>query len=142
MQEEEEEKLLEELGYEADTHSSLVRDNTLLQLTFTLREGSLTLLSSPSSSSSPSLLALGPECLASLSFSSLCCSLDLRPRVRRVTFDLSLGGLTLEDDCDAQTVFPVLVKPKGDEVRERERGGGREGGRERERVGEREGREE
>lgn len=124
---EEEEELLEELGYEVHGNSTILRDRNLLQLSFSLKQGSLTLLSSPSPSSRspspPSLLPfLGPEPLVGLIFSSLGCSLDLRPRVRCATFELSLGGLTIEDHVDSLSQFPVLVKHKGAEVRKTERG--------------------
>ena len=132
---EEEEELLEELGYKAQSDSILLRDRILLHLSFSLGKGSFTVVTSSSSSSSPPSW-LGPEPLVGLEFSSLCCSLDLRPRVRYVSFDLSLGGLFVEDHVDPQSLFPVLVKPKGAEVR---REGGREGRREGERGGGREG---
>ena len=111
---EEEEELLEELGYEDPAFGSTHKDSLLLRLSFTLSRGSLSLLSTPSPNSPPSL---GPEPLLSLSFSSLCASLDLRPKVRGATFDLSLGGLSLSDDADCDSVFHVLVGPKGEEVR-------------------------
>ena len=116
---EDEDELLEELGYEAPSDSAVLRDSILLHLSFSLGKGSFTIHTSPSSSSptSPPLSVLGPEPLVGLVFSSLCCSLHLRPRVHYASFELSLGGLTIEDHVDSQTLFPVLVKPKGAEVR-------------------------
>ena len=108
---EEEEELLEELGYEFSTAESTHRDSLFLSLSFTLASGSLTLLTS-----SPSSL-LGPAPLVSLSFSSLCSLLEIRPRLREATFELSLGGLSLNDETDDDSVFPALVKHKGAEVR-------------------------
>ena len=109
---EEEEELLEELGYESSSSDSTNRDSLFLHLSFTLSRGSLSLLTT-SSSPHPSL---GPSPLVSLSFSSLCSSLHIRPRVRGATFELSLGGLSLNDEVDDESVFPYLIKPKGNEV--------------------------
>ena len=111
---EEEEELLEELGYESSTSDSTHRDSLFLSLSFTLSRGSLSLLTS----SPLTLPSLGPSPLVSLSFSSLCSFLEIRPRVRGVMFELSLGGLSLNDEVDYDSVFPALVRPKGSEVRD------------------------
>ena len=122
---EEEEELLEELGYESSPSDSTHRDSLFLRLSFTLSRGSLSLLTS----SPLTLPFLGPSPLVSLSFSSLCSSLEIRPRVRGATFELSLGGLSLNDEVDDDSLFPALMRPKGSEVR-----GGERRVRERERV--------
>ncbi|CAI8042344.1 Vacuolar protein sorting-associated protein 13D [Geodia barretti] len=125
--EEEEEELLQELGYESSPSDSTHRDSLFLRLSFTLSRGSLSLLTS----SPLTLPFLGPSPLVSLSFSSLCSSLEIRPRVRGATFELSLGGLSLNDEVDDDSLFPALMRPKGSELpmtcgeeEEEEEGGG------------------
>ena len=109
---EEEEELLAELGYDTGTTPSTThKDSIFLHISFTLKNGSLTLATSPSSHS-----ALGPESLVSLVVTSLCCIIDLKPRIRGATFELSLGDLSLDDVGDEDTIFPALIKPKGREV--------------------------
>ncbi len=105
----EEDELLNELGYETQD-SVFVRDRIFLTLSFSLSGGSLRLLSSHT----PSLL--GPSLFLELGFSSLCCSVDLRPRLRYAVLDLSLGGLSVEDHSDPESLFPVFIQPKGVEV--------------------------
>ena len=120
----EEDELLLELGYEEDAGDVLLRDRTLLELSFTLMRGSFKLVATPDSPGD----FFGPRPLIELSFRALCFSADLRPRTRSATFDLSLGSLCAVDLMDSESLFPVLVQPKGAKVREGE--GGREGGRE------------
>ena len=108
----EEDELLDELGYESED-SMLLRDRIFLTLSFSLNGGSLQILSVPKNLSES---IYGPEPLLELGFSSLCCSVDLRPRLRYATVDLSLGSLSVLDHTDSDSLFPVLVQPKGVEV--------------------------
>ena len=108
----EEDELLNELGYESQD-SVFHRDRIFLTLSFSLTGGSFQLVSTPTSLTDS---FLGPEPLVELAFSSLCCSVDLRPKLRYATFDLSLGSLSVQDHTDPDSLFPVLVQPKGFEV--------------------------
>ena len=108
----EEDELMNELGYETQD-TVFVRDRIFLTLSFTLSGGSLQLLTTPTP---PTISFFGPEPLLELGFSSLCCSVDLRPRLRYAMLDLSLGSLLVQDHTDPESLFPVLVHPKGGEV--------------------------
>jgi len=108
----EEDELLNELGYESQD-SVFVRDRIFLTLSFSLSGGSLQLLTTPDNIEAS---MFGPEPLIELGFSSLCCSIDLRPRLRYATLDLSLGGLSVRDHTDPDSLFPMLVQPKGVQV--------------------------
>ncbi len=108
----EEDELMNELGYETED-TVFVRDRIFLTLSFTLSGGSLKLLTTPTP---PTISFFGPEPLLELGFSSLCCSVDLRPRLRYAMLDLSLGSLSVQDHTDPESLFPVLVNPKGGEV--------------------------
>ena len=112
---EEEEELLEELGY--DEQSFSLKDAILLHLSFSLCQGSLNILRSPAHSSSTSLPScFSAEPLVGVVFSWPRCRLDLRPRSRHVTFEVSLGDVRIEDHTDPLSLFPVLVRAKGSEV--------------------------
>ncbi len=110
----EEGELLEELGYEEQDNSLFLRDRIFLTLAFSLSKGSFQLVTNPPSDADTAFL--GPEPLVELGFSSLCCAADVRPRLRFVSFDLSLGSVTVEDHVDQDSKFPILVQPKGAEV--------------------------
>ena len=106
----EEGELWDELGYETVDNSVFLRDRIFLTLSFSLKKGSFQVVTAPSSDTDTAFL--GPEPLVALGFSSLCCAADVRPRLRYVSFDLSLGSLTVEDHVDQDSKFPILVQPK------------------------------
>ena len=108
-----EDELLNELGYESQSDGLFFRDRILLTLTFSLGRGSFQLVNASHSQSS----FLGPEPLIELGFASLRCAADFRPKLRYASFDLSLGSLMVQDHLDNESLFPVLVQPKGGEVR-------------------------
>ena len=105
-------ELLDELGYEALDDNLFLRDRIFLTLEFSLRKGSFQLVTTPTSQTA----FLGPELLIELGFNSLGCAVDLRPRLRYACFDLSLGSLSVQDHTNEESLFPVLVQPKGAEV--------------------------
>ena len=108
----EEDELLHELELDYESRDNLLlRDRIFLTLSFSLVGGSFQLVTTPLSMAAS---FLGPEPLVELKFHSLCFSADLRPRLRYASVDLSLGGLSVEDHSDSESLFPTLVKPKGD----------------------------
>lgn len=108
----EEDELLDELGYEAESDILFLRDRILLTLSFSLGQGSFQLVTTPSSPTS----FLGPKPLVELGFKSLCCAADIRPKLHYASYDISLGSLTVHDHSDQDSLFAVLVQPKGAEV--------------------------
>ena len=120
----EEDELLHELEHDYEARDNLLlRDRILLTLSFSLSGGSLQLVTTTSSQESKSMTEfssfLGPEPLVELCFNSLCFSADLRPRLRYASVDLSLGGLSVEDHSDGDSLFPTLVKPKSKSASEK-----------------------
>ena len=107
-----EDELLNELGYEAQSDGLFFRDRILLTLTFFLGRGSFQLVNASRSQSS----FLGPEPLVELGFASLRCAAEFRPKLRYASFDISLGSLMVQDHVDSESLFPVLVQPKGGKV--------------------------
>ena len=113
----EEDELLHELEHDYEARDNiLLRDRIFLTLSFSLSGGSLQLVTTTTQDSKSTTgfsSFLGPEPLVELCFNSLCFSADLRPRLRYASVDLSLGGLSVEDHSDSESLFPTLVKPKG-----------------------------
>ncbi len=109
----EEDQLLEELGYEAKDNLFL-RDRIFLTMNFSLVGGSFQLVTTPSSLADS---FFGPEPLVEMAFKSLNFSIDLRPRLKYGSCDLSLGSLTVTDHSHSDSLFPILVQPKGSKVR-------------------------
>ena len=108
----EEDELLHELELDYESRDNLLlRDRIFITLSFSLKGGSFQLVTAPRSMSAS---FLGPEPLVEMKFHTLCFSADLRPRLRYASVDLSLGGLSVEDHSDGDSLFPTLVKPKGD----------------------------
>ena len=110
----EEGELLQELGYEADHDDVFLRDRIFLTLAFSLGGGSFQLATMPLSQDAS---CLGPEPLVEFRFESLRAAADIRPRLRYASYDISLGSLTVRDHIDSESLFPVLVQPKGAKVR-------------------------
>ena len=104
----EEDQLLHELGYGAKDNLFL-RDRIFLTLSFSLTGGSFQLVTTPTSLTDS---FFGPEPLIELTFESLCFSADLRPRLKYSSFELSLGGVMVQDHSHSDSLFPVLVQPK------------------------------
>ena len=109
----EEDQLLDELGYEED--NILFKDRIFLSLNFSLAGGTFQLMSTPPMNLSESFF--GPDPLMEVAFKLLCFSIDLRPRLKYFSFDLSLGSVSLIDHSDSNQLFPVLVKPRESKVK-------------------------
>ena len=109
----EEDELLHELELDYEARDNiLLRDRIFLTLSFSLTGGSFQLVTTPQSMTDS---FFGPEPLVELRFHSLRFSADLRPRLHYASLDLSLGSLSIEDHSDSDSLFPILVKPKGAE---------------------------
>lgn len=104
----EEDQLFNELGYGAKDNLFL-RDRIFLTLSFSLTGGSFQLVTTPTSLMDS---FFGPEPLIELTFEALCFSADLRPRLKYSSFELSLGGVMVQDHSHSDSLFPVLVQPK------------------------------
>ena len=83
----------------------------LAVLSFSLREGSLQL-----SDTSGDYSYLGPELIIEMRFSELLFKLDYRPRMKFLKVDTSLHSITVVDHLHPDSLFPILVQPKGSSV--------------------------
>ena len=88
-----------------------MRDKMLAVLSFSLREGSLQL-----SDTSGEYSFLGPELITEMRFSELLFKLDYRPRMKFLKLDTSLHSITVVDHLHPDSLFPILVQPKGSSV--------------------------
>lgn len=102
-------ELLNELGYE-ETDNIVFRDRIFLTLNIFLVGGSFKLGTTPPPEDS--LACLGPKPLVEATFAALSFSVDLRPRFKYCTLDLSLGSLSVLDHSDSNCLFPILVQPR------------------------------
>ena len=111
-------KLLNELGYD-ETENMAFRDRIFMSLNFSLVGGSFQLVTMPQTIVLGKSF-FGTDPLMEFTFKSLCFSVDLRPRLKYCSFDLSLGSLSVMDHSESNSLFPILVKPRQSKVRERE----------------------
>ena len=109
----EEDQLLNELGYE-ETDNIVFRDRIFLMLNFFLVGGSFELVTTPPPEDPRT--CLGPESLVKATFAALSFSVDLRPRLKYCSLDLSLGSLSLMDHSESNCLFPILVEPRNSKV--------------------------
>ena len=111
----EEDVILNELGYE-EMDNMVFRDRIFLTLNIFLVGGSFLLVTTPSPETA--MAFFGPEPLVEATFAALSFSLDLRPRLRYCSLDVSLGSLSLLDHSDSNCLFPILVQPRQSKVRQ------------------------
>lgn len=104
---EEEEELLDEMS-EAPTSDTIMRDRILATVSFRLKQGSFELVRSSLTDG-----VLDADSLLELRFDSLCCSADIRPRLRYSYYNLSLGSLVVSDPLSQEDcAFGFLIQPK------------------------------
>ena len=113
---EEEEELLDEMS-EAPTSDAITRDRILATVSFDLKRGSFELVSGGGGGGGgggDGVLEL--DSLLELKFSSLRCLVDIRPRLRYSSYQVSLGSLVVSDPSseeEEESAFSCLIQPKG-----------------------------
>ena len=111
---EEEEELLDEMS-EAPTSDAITRDRILATVSFDLKRGSFELVSGGGGGGGGGDGVLELDSLLELKFSSLRCLVDIRPRLRYSSYQVSLGSLVVSDPSseEEESAFGCLIQPKG-----------------------------
>ncbi|XP_076064677.1 vacuolar protein sorting 13D isoform X4 [Oratosquilla oratoria] len=106
-----EEELLYVLTDSIENNTFMKRDAVFCQLSFTLKQGTVSLFSSspssPSSDKEPK-----QELQFELELERVNMALESRPRSKSYRFDIELGSMNLKDKVTVDTAFPLLVSPQ------------------------------